>query len=222
MHFPNIRIVDESDSADAYRVIKREENSEIGVPNTPLTVQYNNLVSSSMTDIDNLNYLLQNKIAKRQLKNNNNESSSSDSGYKSKASQKTKVTLKPGVSDDPKLRTTLDWQDDDTHMYADIEPCDTLFLDIGTKEPPELMAARSIKGKLKKKKVVRQKSKSSEDVEKSGATKTSLSPGSDVAVSLEKGNDETGEPTIKVKKKIKIIIGKKTRGKITRKKSIPD
>ena len=140
--------------------------------------------------------------------NTNNTNSNSNNGTTSTRLSSTKA----GYS----------WRDDDSCLYSDIEACDTLFLDIGAKEPPELLAARNLKGKIKKKKVVKQKSKSVEVVsprDTGDETFSKLLKDADVAVSLEVADgDQLQQQTVKVKKKIKIVIGKRTKPKVLRKK----
>lgn len=156
--------------------------------------------------------------------NTGGESSSSDSGYRSKQN----VIAKSKKASNEPANANIDyppgWREDDTHLYSDIENCDTLFLDIGAKEPPELIAARNLKGKVKKKKISKEKlitgessKQASDDVTKPEGS-TTLNPVNDVAVSLEKSN-HSEEPNIKIKKKIKIVIGKRSKPKVTRKKS---
>ncbi|KAF2362086.1 Peptidase M14 carboxypeptidase A [Trinorchestia longiramus] len=151
-----------------------------------------------------------------------NESSSSDSGYRSKQCDQYE-TRKTGKSADPA------WEEDDSRLCADIETCDTLFLDIGgTKEPPELKVARNSKERVKKKKSSKEKlfEESNEDqsttsVTKSNSSPNKLQPVNDVSVLVEKSS-EAEEPTVKIKKKIKIVIGRKPKAKLLRKKSLTD
>ncbi|XP_069986707.1 cytosolic carboxypeptidase 2 isoform X2 [Penaeus vannamei] len=114
---------------------------------------------------------------------------------------------------------------DEEQLCADIATCDTLFLDTAAQETPELIAARNLKGKLKKKKSVKpggskdsekhRASKQDQDGEQSGGgSKPSKAEDED------KESSESTPPDGKVKKKIKIVIGKKT--KKVSKKNLPD
>ena len=227
------------DSLPSVGIVKRELSYSIStIPNTPKTFIYTpsygsntNLLSTDMYT-SNENLVQPKSISKLSNKQNanNGESSSSDSGYKSKQNESAESASEKAGSRTKPSKLNETWKEDDTHLYSDIKNCDTLFLDIGTKEPPELLAARNLKGKIKKKKVSRQKGKqvgdssekTAEDEAKVANTSALLSPGVDVDVSLEKPANETDPPTIKVKKKIKIVIGKRPKTKITRRKSIPD
>ncbi|XP_063874130.1 uncharacterized protein LOC135107747 isoform X3 [Scylla paramamosain] len=115
---------------------------------------------------------------------------------------------------------------EDEELCADIATCDTLFLDTSAQETPELLAARNLKGKVKKKKNAKASTENKERVRKSDEVdERTASEGIDgdrESCSLEKvdQNDEvsgTTQPDLKVKKKIKIVIGKKTRPKISKK-----
>ena len=186
---------------------------------------------------------------------NNSESSSSDSGYKSRTSAASKLLLlSSGDSLDSttqhrtrsnvlnlgdgtcvdasyaKGRCGYSWKEDDSHLCADIETCDTLFLDIGAKEPPELLAARNLKGKIKKKKinkltVCRNVDRISSPPNRSDLCENAFSKlvnDSDLAVSIVDCATDAETPTVKVKKKIKIVIGKRTKSKLCRKKSLDE
>ncbi|XP_050714852.1 cytosolic carboxypeptidase 2-like isoform X2 [Eriocheir sinensis] len=111
---------------------------------------------------------------------------------------------------------------EDEELCADIATCDTLFLDTSAQETPELLAARNLKGKVKKKKNAkaaadgRKNNEGEEPANIEGVDgSASSSPGKVVGQSEEvSGNTQ---PDLKVKKKIKIVIGKKTRPKISKK-----
>lgn len=113
---------------------------------------------------------------------------------------------------------------DEEQLCADIATCDTLFLDTAAQETPELIAARNLKGKLKKKKSV--KPGGSKDSEKYKASKQDRNDENASGSKPSKAEDEDKEssestpPDGKVKKKIKIVIGKKT--KKVSKKNLPD
>ena len=114
---------------------------------------------------------------------------------------------------------------EDEELCADIATCDTLFLDTSAQETPELLAARNLKGKVKKKKNAKSSTEDKEEVrkrnEKDRATTEEVDGNKDSS-SLEKVDQieevsGTTQPDLKVKKKIKIVIGKKTRPKVSKK-----
>ncbi|XP_071546044.1 uncharacterized protein [Panulirus ornatus] len=118
---------------------------------------------------------------------------------------------------------------DEEQLCADIAACDTLFLDTFAQETPELIAARNLKGKVKKKKSVKAAG-GARDSEKRKEDKPGKnnSEGSKEAEDTKKNlnvdneNEKVYESTQsdgKVKKKIKIVIGKKTKSKVTKKTS---
>ncbi|KAK7077233.1 Cytosolic carboxypeptidase 2 [Halocaridina rubra] len=112
---------------------------------------------------------------------------------------------------------------DEEQLCADIATCDTLFLDTAAQETPELIAARNLKGKVKKKKAVKGTDKKKE--EKDNGQGMDVKPQDDMRKAStsnfdddqEKESSESLQQDCKVKKKIKIVIGKKAKTKATRK-----
>ncbi|KAK8400460.1 hypothetical protein O3P69_003251 [Scylla paramamosain] len=96
---------------------------------------------------------------------------------------------------------------EDEELCADIATCDTLFLDTSAQETPELLAARNLKGKVKKKKNAKASTENKERVRKSDEVdERTASEGIDgdrESCSLEKvdQNDEvsgTTQPDLKI------------------------
>lgn len=115
---------------------------------------------------------------------------------------------------------------EDEELCADIATCDTLFLDTSAQETPELLAARNLKGKVKKKKNAKAAAEAKEEVRKNDEGEEpantervdeSSSPSPAKVVGQPEEVSGTTPPDLKVKKKIKIVIGKKTRPKISKK-----
>ena len=106
---------------------------------------------------------------------------------------------------------------DSEQLCADIAACDTLFLDIGAKETPELIAARNLKVKVKKKKDTDKpkKTKNNNDNEFNPDEKVD-EENNKVTNTLENTKDPS-QPEVKVKKKIKIVIGKKPKTRLKKK-----
>ncbi|XP_018012449.1 uncharacterized protein LOC108669580 [Hyalella azteca] len=184
----------------------------------------------------NLDYVDPNAIANRRINrliessgcasHPGNESSSSDSGYRSKRSQQQKNKKISHKFSEEAINSAR--KDDDGQLCPEIETGDTLFLDIRAKEPPELLAVKNLKEKVKKKKSSKEKlfaidagiggpTDRGDSMEPSSA----LRPLNDVSVSVEKV-DQSDEATVKIRKKIKIVIGKKPKLKIVRRKSLID
>ncbi|XP_068230419.1 cytosolic carboxypeptidase 2-like isoform X1 [Palaemon carinicauda] len=112
---------------------------------------------------------------------------------------------------------------DEEQLCADIAACDTLFLDTSAQETPELIAARNLKGKVKKKKAVKtvggkdSEKKKGEKQEDAEEDKAEDEESGNVIEDNEKDSSESLQPDGKVKKKIKIVIGKKVKTKPSRK-----
>lgn len=115
---------------------------------------------------------------------------------------------------------------EDEELCADIATCDTLFLDTSAQETPELLAARNLKGKVKKKKNAKAAAEAKEEARKNDEgegrpTTEGIDGNSPSSPGKVEGQTEevsgTTQPDLKVKKKIKIVIGKKTRPKISKK-----
>ena len=104
---------------------------------------------------------------------------------------------------------------DDEQSCADIAGCDTLFLNIGVHEKPELKAARNLKEKLNKKKELKILPEGSADDRSPVDTDYN---GNNSSVS-QPGDILPFQDTINQKRKIKIVIGKKTKSKSNRRKS---
>lgn len=121
---------------------------------------------------------------------------------------------------------------DEEQLCADIATCDTLFLDTFAQETPELIAARNLKDKVKKKKSLKaaggsrdQEKKKKGKAEKDNSERTKEDEDAKKSSKAEDENEkEVSESTQcdeKVKKKIKIVIGKKTKTK-GNKKNLPE
>lgn len=99
---------------------------------------------------------------------------------------------------------------EDDPLCADIATCDTLFLDIGTKETPQLKAARNLKGRLKKKKKdllqLEIKEASEADKERDALRGDDDYNGNEISRQM---LSTTSQNEPKPKKKIKIVIGAK-------------
>ncbi|XP_076028749.1 cytosolic carboxypeptidase 3-like isoform X2 [Oratosquilla oratoria] len=122
---------------------------------------------------------------------------------------------------------------DNDQLCADIASCDTLFLDIGARETPELIAARNLKGKVKKKKAPQTSATSSGSKSHVGdngnytkSKKSTSDALGDLNNDCEKDTQECAEDSqectaeTKTKKKIKIVIGaKKPKPKLSKKKT---
>lgn len=115
---------------------------------------------------------------------------------------------------------------EDEELCADIATCDTLFLDTSAQETPELLAARNLKGKVKKKKNAKASAENKEEIRRNDEVEeratTEGADGIRDSSSLEKVEQSeevlgTTQADLKVKKKIKIVIGKKTRPKVSKK-----
>ncbi|KAK8738144.1 hypothetical protein OTU49_004067 [Cherax quadricarinatus] len=115
---------------------------------------------------------------------------------------------------------------DEERLCADIAACDTLFLDTCAQETPELIAARNLKGKVKKKKSIKTSGGSREtekrkEEKQSDKSETRQDEEGDKSFKIDDDNEkqvsESTQSEGKVKKKIKIVIGKKTKTKVSKK-----
>ncbi|XP_045593717.1 uncharacterized protein [Procambarus clarkii] len=114
---------------------------------------------------------------------------------------------------------------DEEQLCADIATCDTLFLDTSAQETPELIAARNLKCKVKKKKSVKtsmgsretEKRKDDKQSENNEVKQDEGEKSFKVDYDNEKEVSECTQSEGKVKKKIKIVIGKKTKTKANKK-----
>ncbi|KAG7175392.1 putative cytosolic carboxypeptidase NnaD-like, partial [Homarus americanus] len=141
------------------------------------------------------------------------------------ASRKGSTTRHSRRGSTTKVSTTRDM--DEEQLCADIATCDTLFLDTSAQETPELIAARNLKGKVKKKKSVKTRGGSGEtekrkdDKESESNYKVTQDEDSEKLFKVDDGHGkEVSESTPsegKIKKKIKIVIGKKSKTKVSKK-----
>ena len=113
---------------------------------------------------------------------------------------------------------TDDEDDDSERLCADIATCDTLFIDIGAKETPELIAARNLKGKVKKKKDLCD-NKNKKGFKSENNANESLNDEENNKINFDDSTlKDANQTEPKVKKKIKIVIGgKKPKTKLRRK-----